>query len=239
MKIDLKILSLPPYISTAWSNISSLHVENIESEPILIVTLTNGSRIEIPRLSHKLLEEIFLAHVRYIELGQTPASKQRNVSFLPEQLPEGGGLPLKIGIEGIDGLGGGALQHNPDNSNAPDLPPEILKKIAAISKALTGEGNITFPKPEPHCNCLFCQVARAIGKGLNGEELIEKKEHEEPVSDEDLKFREWDIKQTADKVYTVINPFDQNEHYIVHLGEPLGCTCGKKNCEHIRAVLST
>lgn len=231
MKIDLKILSLPPYISTAWSNVSSLHVENIETDPILVVTLTNGSRIDIPRLNHKLLEEIFLAHLRHIELGQI---KSKNPIALPE--PADGALPFKIGIEGIDGLGS-VLQHNPDQANAPDLPGEILKKIAAISKAVTGDSNVSIPKPEPHCNCLYCQVARAIGNGVAAEEASVKKE--EPVSDEDLKFREWDIKQTADKLYTVINPLDQNEHYFVHLGEPLGCSCGEKNCEHLRAVLSS
>ena len=35
------------------------------------------------------------------------------------------------------------------------------------------------------------------------------------------------------------DPLDPNEHYNVFLGTPLGCTCGEKDCEHIRAVLST
>jgi hypothetical protein len=61
----------------------------------------------------------------------------------------------------------------------------------------------------------------------------------EEVSDEDLKFRDWEIKQTAEQLYTVTNPLDANEHYNVFLGSPLGCTCGDKNCEHIRAVLTS
>ena len=37
----------------------------------------------------------------------------------------------------------------------------------------------------------------------------------------------------------VTNPLDANEHYNVFLGDPIGCTCGQKNCEHIRAVLNS
>ena len=69
--------------------------------------------------------------------------------------------------------------------------------------------------------------------------LIDKDVGEEIVSDEDLAFRDWEIKQTTDEKYQVTNPLDANEQYNVFLGNPLGCTCGEKNCEHIRAVLST
>ena len=62
---------------------------------------------------------------------------------------------------------------------------------------------------------------------------------EEEITEDDLKFRNWDIRQTADKLYAVTNPLDENEHYSVFLGTPLGCTCGEKNCEHIRAVLNS
>jgi PhoH-like ATPase len=49
----------------------------------------------------------------------------------------------------------------------------------------------------------------------------------------------WGIEQTAEQLYKVTNPLDANEQYNVFLGTPLGCTCGLKNCEHIRAVLNT
>ena len=62
---------------------------------------------------------------------------------------------------------------------------------------------------------------------------------EEEVSAADLTFRSWDIKQEADQLYTVTNPLNAKEHYSVFLGEPLGCTCGFKNCDHIQAVLRT
>jgi hypothetical protein len=61
----------------------------------------------------------------------------------------------------------------------------------------------------------------------------------EEISDDDLKFRDWEIAQTEANLYSVTNPLDPSEHYSVFLGEPLGCTCGSKNCEHIKAVLKS
>ena len=61
----------------------------------------------------------------------------------------------------------------------------------------------------------------------------------EEVTIDDLRFREWDIKQTGDKLYTVANPLHAEEHYTVFLGSPIGCTCGEQNCQHIRAVLNS
>ena len=62
---------------------------------------------------------------------------------------------------------------------------------------------------------------------------------EEEVSREDLQFREWDIEQTSEKVYVVTNPLDKEEKYQIHLGKPIGCTCGSAHCDHIRAVLES
>ena len=62
---------------------------------------------------------------------------------------------------------------------------------------------------------------------------------EEKIDDLDLVFRDWEIKELSNNLYTVTNPLDLNEHYNVFLGEPIGCTCGHKNCEHIKAVLQS
>ena len=59
------------------------------------------------------------------------------------------------------------------------------------------------------------------------------------ITPEELQFKDWEIAQKDGKLYHVINPLDKNEYYDVFLGDPIGCTCGNKNCEHIRAVLST
>ena len=74
---------------------------------------------------------------------------------------------------------------------------------------------------------------------MNNDMQENKEREEEIVSDEDLKFKTWDIVQTGEKLYDVTNPLDTKEQYHVYLGEPVGCTCGEQYCEHIRAVLSS
>ena len=73
MKINPKILSIPPYISTSWKNIASLHVENQPTVFVLVVTLLNGARIEVPDLEPSMIESIFAAHTRYMEQDEKPA----------------------------------------------------------------------------------------------------------------------------------------------------------------------
>ena len=99
------------------------------------------------------------------------------------------------------------------------------------------------PAAEPHCNCMYCQIARAFS---DKESLVDQDtvnpEIEEAVSDVELTFREdWIINpESSNKnLYLVINPSDEAEKYTVFLGKPIGCTCGEKNCEHIRAVLNS
>ncbi len=241
MKIDLKILSIPPYISTPWKNIAALHMENLHTHPVLVVELSNGSRVEIPHLDRDTIEKIYAAHQLFVEHGEssseqtniTSSNRPRNVS-IPN---ESSSIPLQIGIEGIDAFGS-MLQHNPEQAQAPDLPSEVLNKIAAISKVVGVDDNATIPKAEPHCNCMHCQIARAIQKAVETTQPEpEKLSLDEVVSDKDLCFREWDIEQTGNNLYCVSNPFDKDEQYTVFLGEPIGCTCGEKNCPHILAVL--
>ncbi len=230
MKITTKILSIPPYISTSWNHISSLHVKESDT---LVIALKNGSHVEIPSLDTKTLFQVFATHTKYLEEQDQGILNPAN----------GGGVseiaPLRIGIEGLDGIGG-ALQHNPQQANTPDLPIEILSKIASISKAVGVEDARILPKPEPHCNCVHCQIARAIHSGVqSSDENLKEQPTIEEVTDEDLRFRNWDVVQTNDHMYTVTNPLDSLEQYQVFLGTPIGCNCGEKNCEHIRAVLNS
>ncbi|HEY5259597.1 MAG TPA: hypothetical protein VIJ46_03040, partial [Rhabdochlamydiaceae bacterium] len=96
------------------------------------------------------------------------------------------------------------------------------------------EDTSLLPNPEPNCNCMHCQVAKAFHQEVGPTIDID-----EEVSSDDLKFRTWDINQTTDKLYLVTNPLDAKEQYNVFLGDPMGCTCGDNHCEHIRAVLSS
>lgn len=230
MKLTPKVLTIPPYLSTTWKAIASMHVQGKEGSFCLIVSLKTGQVIEVPALDKESVTKIFEAHVQY---SGSPSSSQEPK---PEPSNEGGvaepisfSFPFK-GEGSIAEAFGTASQHNPEQSDLPSLSPGVLKKITAIAEAFGMEAIEALSPAEPGCNCIYCQVVNALrGDGPD----------EEEVTEEDLKFRSWDVRQTADKLYIVTNPIDENEHYNVYLGEPLGCTCGEKNCEHIRAVLNT
>lgn len=245
MKINNSILSIPPYISTSWKNILSLHVEYTSTnEKELVITLTNQSKIFIPNLEDSLLEEIFNAHASFFEKSANTSisSKEEqklSSSLLFSQPPSVAfGFPMK-GKE-IDPLSlasfGGLMGHSQEQANAEDLPEQMLKKISTLSKMIgLDKQSDHLPKAEPHCNCPYCQVARAIA----GSEKEKIKEEEEIVSDEELTFRDWDIQEISGDLYEVSNPLEGEERYQVFLGSPIGCTCGNKDCEHIKAVLKS
>jgi hypothetical protein len=224
MKISPKILSIPPYLSTTWKNIASLHVREEGTGFRLIVILQNRATVEVPGLDKESVDAIFDAHAKYAEAESSAQTS-------PLDGPFSLSLPLRPDGQTIDSLGA-SMQHSPDQSDLPPLPPEVLEKITMVAKAFGLEDSSALPKAEESCNCVYCQVVRA----LRGDSAAHP---EEEVADADLKFRNWDISQTAEKLYHVTNPLDQTEHYDVFLGDPLGCTCGHKNCEHIRAVLNT
>ncbi len=242
MKINPKILSIPPFISTSWKNIASLHIEHQDPTLILVVTLINGTRIEVPHLEPTMIEAIFATHERFLEqegkngLKIPPRAPLNFQSGIHEQIISME-IPLKSGLASMEHFGT-LLQHNPEQANSPDLPEDVLDKVAQLSKTLGIDDPNVIPKPEPHCNCMRCQIARAMQKGVNGD-AQNQKEQEEIVSDEELKFRTWDVAQTGEKLYLVSNPIDDKEHYNVYLGDPIGCTCGQAHCEHVRAVLNT
>lgn len=239
MKINNKILSLPPYISTSWKNVLSLHMEPRDDGHALVVGLVNGSTIEVPNLDKPILQSIFAAHEKHLEQENTT----KNSPSAPPgpTLPNAPtiiGLPINMGIEGMDQQIGSLLHHNPEAANSPDLPPDVLEKIATLAKVIGLDSSDTMPKAEPHCNCMHCQILRAMQNEPQTAELPVETVEEE-VLESDLKFRDWDIKQSGDKLYIVTNPFNAEEHYNVFLGTPVGCTCGEKNCQHIRAVLNS
>lgn len=236
MKINSKILSIPPYISTSWKNIASLHIETQESTLFLVVTLLSGARIEVPDLEFPMIETIFAAHTRYMELEEKAIQPKAPRPPIPNEQMISFGIPLKNALNGMENFGA-MLNHNPEQANSPDLPPDVIDRIAQLSKTLGIDDSNVIPKPEPHCNCMHCQIARAIQDGCSGEG--QKQPEEEIVSDEDLKFKSWDIIQTGDNLYVVSNPLDSKEQYNVFLGDPVGCTCGHTHCEHIRAVLNS
>ncbi|MBP9841120.1 MAG: hypothetical protein KBC64_01690 [Simkaniaceae bacterium] len=225
MKINHKILSIPPYISTSWKNIQTLFLKG----PSLIITLSNGTEIEIPGLPVPILNEIFQAHTHFIE-------KDKEVELVSQPIPLSSfsfGFPLTS----PDQLGK-VMHHNSEQANAADLPQEVLLKIAEITRSMGLDETIeeSLPPAEPHCNCPYCQIARTLHqKELSLQEPPEEKG--EIVSDEELHFREWNITQIDPHRFVLKNPLNPAEQYQVYLGSPIGCTCGKQNCEHIHFVL--
>jgi hypothetical protein len=215
MKITSSILCIPPYISTTWDHINSLHIKTEGAYPTLVILLNSGNQVEIPNLPKETLNEIFESHAKFAE---EKAAFEKPMHFNLPFSPDGG-----LGTLGT------SLQHNPEQANLPPIPPDILNKVLLIARAF-GLNENAFVHPEPDCHCVACQIHRA----LKGEQ-----EEGETVSLEDLKFRDWEIQDKGDKLYAVTNPLDSSESYTVFLGDPIGCNCGCKNCEHIRAVLSS
>ena len=175
MKINNQFLSLPPYISTRWSSVFALYMKDSN----LVISLADGEIVEIPHLSESLVHDIFTAHAAYMEAEMSEV-KSVEVSDM--------GNPFRFGFSTLDGFGG-ALQHNATQADAPDMPKEIVEKISAIAKIVTPE-SAALPKAEPHCNCMFCQIARAVHN-----EKIEKNETllpiEETVAAEELQFQRY------------------------------------------------
>jgi len=243
MKINQKILSIPPYVSTAWKNVVSLHLEGETDSPILVIGLFNGAKITIPNLERSVIEGVFASHQKFLEQENGDTSNQKQPPTTPPPMFPPGfiddsslmSMPLNFGIQGDMG---NLLQHNPESSDSPDLPDDVLEKISAISKAVGFDSMENFPKPEPHCNCMHCQIMRKV-HGEEKEETLGMEVEEEEVTEEDLKFRDWEIVEKGDNLYLVTNPLSREEHYTVFLGKPVGCTCGNPNCEHIRSVLNS
>lgn len=241
MKITPKLLSIPPYISTSWKNIIALHVRNEE----LIISLSDGEVIKIPDLSADTINSIFLAHSSYIEheaqlevqQGENNSSNMQPPPFIQALMAaDNQNLgQMRVGFTTFDEAGL-IMQHNPAQSDSPDIPFEILQKIAAIAKILSPESEDMIPQAEPNCNCMHCQLSRAIHGVDTIESMDHTIQHREPEK-KNIPFEPWEVKQTEDKLYIVTNKQDSNEQYNVFLGDPVGCTCGVNGCPHILAVL--
>ncbi len=235
MKINDMILSIPPYISTTWKNISGICAKGLND---LEIQLESGGTVTIPNLDKQMIDLIFFYHASAMEPkeAQKPQKAKASSSSEKELFGFPFSMPFSLPTENVLQFGQ-ILQHNPEQSNMPEIPSEILNKVSHFAQAMSQEtGQVLFPDTQPHCNCLYCQVGRAVNRNQEPES---KKIEEEIVTEEDLKFKEWDIAKTAESLYEVKNPLEPSEVYQVFLGHPIGCTCGRNNCEHIKAVLNT
>lgn len=245
METNEKYISIPPYLSTSWRNVRSLHMK----EGLLIVTLIDGSTVDVPNLKPTSVEKVFMCHANFLHYqGNRPgtdAMRGKEVPHTPRTIEgtEPSNFPpqFRLNLGSMENFGA-ALQHNQAQANSPDLPLDMLQKIAAVAKIVAPDDVAVIPKPEPHCNCMHCQISRAIHHGLSHETKEEPKAvpHDDIFSEdpnEGLTFKEWNIVAIGENMFQVTNPLDHLEKYNVYLGQPVGCTCGNPHCEHILAVL--
>ena len=245
MKVNNKILSIPPYISTAWGSINSLLMQG----QTLFISLKDGTSVEIPGLEPVDIETIFQMHATVLELQNKEVMPTSNALrfFSPGQIlnaqnlnqPEQNPIeiPLRFAVGNMDQMGS-VFEHNPAQADMPPIPGEILEKIMSVIKLFSPEEAISCSTTEPHCNCVHCQLGRATESNTILVKEDEKTE-EEIVNEKDLTFQQWDIVQSGNQLYTVTNRLDAKEKYSVYLGHPIGCTCGHEGCEHVIAVLKT
>lgn len=235
MYFNENFFSYPPFLSVSWENISALRVDNSGK---LVFHLNTGDSIALPPLDPEEIEQIFKAHGLHLEKkvlrDASPRIERTLPAIRPPQAVEG---PIRLVFGTFDGIS--STQHNPALKEAPNLPEEMLLKIAELTKIFAPDDPDNLPKAEPHCNCPHCQLARALHGSPSHVLLQESPPAEEEVLITDLEFQDWEITQTGDKLYNVTSKVDKLESYSVYLGKPVGCTCGKQNCDHILAVLKS
>ncbi len=246
MKITRRILSIPPLLTTTWSNVESVRVDEMGR---LWVALYDGNSVCIPDIDQTHIDRIFRTYEMVLELEEKQESEREQLENAqgmhdPASGPAPNGFRLNFGIIGSleDGLKsmGSLLQHDYQNSQAPTLPAHILDQVSQMAKALGPDHIQQIPKPEPHCNCPHCQIVRTIRGQTDEEEelaVLKQEQQEEPISEQDLTFRDWEVREDGDRIFTITNPLDPSEQYKVCLREPVGCTCGGPHCEHISAAL--
>lgn len=238
MIINRQIISIPPFISTSWSQVKALYMQ----EGALLIHLNDGTLIKIPQLPPSTLEKVFQSHAEFLEEQGNRASANAEKAQKNDASQTTIELPFAFGFSGLEAFSG-ALHHSSEHAQAPDLPKEVLQKIGSIARLFAPDDVQQMPKPEPHCNCVHCQIMRAIGQGVkeerDSEQLCSIYLGLEDVAQEgeEDELSKWHIQASADKLFTVTNKKDPEEFYKVYIGEPVGCTCGEHGCVHLIAVL--
>lgn len=239
IKINHKILSIPPYISTSWKNVLSLKTQQINNSLSLDILLQDWSCVTIPEIEREIVNAVFTSHAKSLE----EETNQSNLSpfppmppFLlnPVKDPSTFLLDIPIPLGGFKALTS-ILQHDPEKKEEPSFPADMIHKITTITKTMGVHDLDSLPKAEPHCNCPHCQIARSMR--LAFEEPVQ--EIDEEISTKDLSFKSWIIHPPENNIYKVIHPDCPQEEYRVFLGSPISCTCGSNECEHIVAVLNS
>ena len=77
MKINHKFFSLPPYISTQWSNVKGLYMRS----SMVVINLCCGESIHIPGLSNEIIALIFSAHAAHLEQEELSVKQTKVCPF--------------------------------------------------------------------------------------------------------------------------------------------------------------
>lgn len=243
MIINPKFFHYPPYISTSWKQVAAIHM----SGNTLIVNLHNSELIHIPNLSSQQVESVFKAYGDYLEKESASQISSSNSALQPSFNTFAQALfandfiaesPFQFSISNMDGFAS-ALQHNQSQANMADLPQEVIQKIASIAKIVAPADAQELPKAEPHCNCMYCQIARAISSGIEDDPLPETPNPTLQIPQEEPDNTLWIITQKGELMYEVAEKKDPQNKFNVFLGNPVGCTCGQEGCEHLIAVLKS
>lgn len=227
IKINDKVVSIPPYLSTSWSAVA--HIRSVGDR--LVFTMKDGEAVSIPGFTDGLKKQVFDCHIHFLE-GELrlPPKNMMMMPMPPVDI-------LKINLQNPDFAN--MMQHNGDQRNMPPMPPDVLDKITKMLKVIGPNDPEMFPKAEPHCNCPYCQIARILHDMKPEEAVIEQAPAEEVVTDEELTFSQYLIESAGEKLFHVTDKLFPTEKFTVFLGEPVGCTCGKSGCEHLIAVLKS
>ena len=83
MKINQRVLHIPPYISCKWSEIASIGVETIEGKDLLHVQLLSGAKATVLNLTKDEIDLIFKMHIHHLEEVADEEEKFKNVKEIP------------------------------------------------------------------------------------------------------------------------------------------------------------
>jgi hypothetical protein len=225
-----RFISIPPKVSVSWREITSLYMR----DEGLHLLLKGGELVVLHDLSDEMIDKIFHHHA--LHLDRRAEERHREVMGplgRLMQLPEGTESVVRIGFAPLDAMGM-MVQHNPDQKDAPPLPNDLIEKISGVLRLLSPDDPDALPKPEGNCYCFHCQIARSIQPAAEKDEEID-----EEINPSELSFSDWEVQEAGDKLFSVTNKLNKEERYSVYLGTPVGCTCGRENCEHIVSVLKS
>lgn len=226
MKINKNMLSIPPYITTTWDNITCVQACVVQDEFVDIkICLADGEKVEVPHVPEKIFNKIRDEYEKFIESSSinTPADLGGIASGIAD-IFQGANreLPAIGRGENVGVIGFPVSGHPRQHHEAPVLGKEALRQITKTlgEKAFEGE-YIT------KCNCIYCQSCRFVQDKKN------KESGEKPLEFSDA----WLVEEVGTDKFIVRDKMKESNVFTVYLKPKIICSCGSNVCEHIKATL--